>query len=368
MQTNILPLEAQERWAAWWEFEMADRPLLLTGYPAEDPEPVRSLPEGDAFPAPLPMPEDPGKLRLYKRWFDIDDNISRNMRNFANWIPSYEMTRGFDTGWSVAFCLPFGVRAEYNERAAWCEPLPGRDCASDFVYDYGGKWHRWLVEGTRRIAEAGRGLYYVDPAMWGNHAGDTLSNLVGLDQLMYDCADRPDDVKRALKQITEAQIKAFQELRGHGRLTEMPGTNSCGWSPKTGLRFDCDISAMLSPDMFKDIFLPPLIEMMETVDHRIYHLDGPVCLQHLDTLLSLPQLHAIQWVYGAGNEGLGKWFDLYRKIQAAKKSVIVYADYDEVPEACRQLKPEGLAICFDSPSREKMLEMAGKIEKIYGIA
>ena len=367
MQNNALSAESQERWAAWWEFDMVDRPLLLAGYPAENPEPARSLPEGRAFPAPLPKPEDPEELRLYNRWFDIDDHISRNLRNFARRVPALETTLQLDTGWSVAYCLPFGVRAEYNERAAWCEPLPGRDCSSGFAYDYGGEWHRWLSEGTRRMAEAGRGLYYVTPVMWGNHAGDTLSNLVGLDQLMYDCADRPNDVIRALRQITEAQIRVFQELREHERLTGLPGTrNYTGtWSPKTGLGFDCDISAMVSPDMYKSIFLPPLLEIMETVDHRIYHLDGPVCLQHLDTLLSLPQLHAIQWVCGAGNEGLGRWYDLYRKIQAAGKSIIVYASYDEVPEVCRQLKPEGLAISFEPPSKEKMLEMLEKIEKMY---
>ncbi|MHB1293935.1 MAG: hypothetical protein ACYC4R_02960 [Anaerolineae bacterium] len=367
MQSFHLSEQSQKRWSAWWQCEVLDRPLLLTGYTNKSADPMRPLPPGNPPMIPMDPPEDSERRRQFARWFNIDEMIRMNLERAARWQPAYESTMQLDTSWSVAYCLPFGVQADYNEYAAWCDPLPGMTCTSDLVYAFDGPWHRWLVDGTRRMAKAGRGLYYVTPVMWGNHSGDTLSNLVGINQLMTDCMDRPQDVRRALESITDAQIRAFAELRALEGLSALPGSrNYTGtWSPSTGLSFDCDISAMLSPRMYHDICLPPLERMMATVDHRIYHLDGPVCLQHLPTLLSLEQLQAIQWVAGAGNEELTQWYDLYERIQAAGKAIIVYAHYDQVLDICKRLKPEGLAISFWSPSENKMHEMAERVEASY---
>jgi hypothetical protein len=122
---------------------------------------------------------------------------------------------------------------------------------------------------------------------------------------------------------------------------------------------------MVSPGMYRDIFLPPIERIMETVEHRIYHLDGPVCLQHLPVLLELPQLQAVQWVAGAYRDNPMDWIDLYKKIQKAGKSIIVYAHYDQVPDICKQLSPEGLAISFWSPSEGAMHDMAKKVAALY---
>jgi len=65
---------------------------------------------------------------------------------------------------------------------------------------------------------------------------------------------------------------------------------------------------------------------MHTVDHRIYHLDGPGAIHHLDTLLNLPELHAIQWVPGAGvTGGITQWVPLILRVQSKGKSIVVYA-------------------------------------------
>ena len=76
------------------------------------------------------------------------------------------------------------------------------------------------------------------------------------------------------------------------------------WSPGRTMGLDCDFSCMISPRDFQEIFLPPLLETMATVDHRIYHLDGPGAIPHLERLLSIPELQTIQWVPGAGSEAI----------------------------------------------------------------
>jgi hypothetical protein len=100
-------------------------------------------------------------------------------------------------------------------------------------------------------------------------------------------------------------------------VTGLEGSMAGGiWSPGRGKEFSCDISCNLSPKQFEDLFRPPLIETMRTVDHRYYHLDGTVALHHLDGLLSVPEIHAIQWIPDAGHEAILEWVPLIRRIRA----------------------------------------------------
>jgi hypothetical protein len=80
------------------------------------------------------------------------------------------------------------------------------------------------------------------------------------------------------------------------------------------------------------------------VEHRIYHLDGWVALQHLETLLGLPELHAIQWLPGAGREAITQWIPLIQRVQRAGKGIAVYVQPEDIPLLLRECRPEGLFI------------------------
>jgi len=114
---------------------------------------------------------------------------------------------------------------------------------------------------------------------------------------------------------------------------------------------------MLSPRQFEDLFLPPLVETMRAVDHRIYHLDGVVALHHLDLLLSVPEIDAIQWVPGDGREDILQWIPLIRRIQRAGKSVLVYAAARDVPALLREVPARGLCIGTRCASEQEAREL-----------
>ena len=69
--------------------------------------------------------------------------------------------------------------------------------------------------------------------------------------------------------------------------------------------------------------MPSLREDMKRLSHTIYHLDGVGAMKHLDALLSLPELNAIQWVYGVGQPGPYAWLDLYHKVLDAGKQIMI---------------------------------------------
>jgi len=84
----------------------------------------------------------------------------------------------------------------------------------------------------------------------------------------------------------------------------------------------CDFSCMISPAMFQRFVAPCLETEFARYGGGEYHLDGPSAIRHLETLCGLDDLHVIQWVSGAGNEGRD-WTELYRRIDALGKGQIL---------------------------------------------
>jgi len=80
---------------------------------------------------------------------------------------------------------------------------------------------------------------------------------------------------------------------------------------------------MISPGMFKEFVLPPLQRQCAWLDHSMFHLDGPNCICHLDHLLTIEELDAVQWTPGAEQPGVGdpKWYDLYARVLEGGKSL-----------------------------------------------
>ena len=52
---------------------------------------------------------------------------------------------------------------------------------------------------------------------------------------------------------------------------------------------------MVSKETFDDLFLPGIRQECRHAEASLYHLDGPNALTHLDSLLEIPELDAIQW-------------------------------------------------------------------------
>ena len=71
-------------------------------------------------------------------------------------------------------------------------------------------------------------------------------------------------------------------------------------------------------------------------------MDGKGSLKHLDALLEIEKLNAIQWVYGAGHGRASDWIPVYQKVQAAGKGVQINIQLDELDTIMRNLRPEGV--------------------------
>jgi 5-methyltetrahydrofolate--homocysteine methyltransferase len=107
---------------------------------------------------------------------------------------------------------------------------------------------------------------------------------------------------------------------------------------------ECDVICLLGPRHARRFVLPAIAEEAAYLDHCIFHLDGPAALVHLDDLLAIPAIDAIQWVPGDGQPRSPQWMDLLQKIQAAGKGLWLDWTAEEIRQHYGDLRPEG--VCF----------------------
>ena len=265
--------------------------------------------------------------------------------------------------------LKFSKDSRNTSWIDWSQPVlkDYRDL-SCLKIDEDSPLYRRNLEIISKGVERGKGKFFVGAI--DLHGGfDALAALRGgPDRAAMDLIENPEGVKEAMKKLSAAWRKVSED---YFRVVKdkQPGTTSwmCIWAKgRTGV-VQSDFSCLVSAKMFREFLLEEVLDEIESLDYSIYHLDGEEALQHLDTLLDIPKLNAIQWVPGARyeKEGVERWIPLYRKIQARKKSILVYARIQDIPLVLENLKPEGLLIVItdcknEDEARETMKRLGWK--------
>jgi hypothetical protein len=195
---------------------------------------------------------------------------------------------------------------------------------------------------------------------------DTLASLRGDSLLLFDMIERPAWVIEKISEINQAYFAAFDLI--FDRVKDEQGGCVFSafrvWGPGKTAKIQCDISATISAKMFRKFVQPGLQEQVRWLDFSIYHLDGTTCFQHIDPLLEIDGLNAIEWTPQAGKPGGGspEWFDLYRRIKAGGKSVqCIGVEDEEVIPLLDAIGPDGVYILLND--RDRTLDQAEALLK-----
>jgi len=354
----VMPLEHVAHWEerlarqdAFWRCEIIDRPVVVMT--AAKPRPEHPWPQPKSYASPR------------ERWMDTEWVVAtalasaRNTDYFGDALPTAWPNLGPEL-----FSAFFGMEMEYTAETSWGVPnLSDWAQADDLVLDKDSFYWNKLLEMTDALLEAGRGTYYV--GITDMHpGGDAIAAFRDPMQLNLDLLDALDDVKRLLDRVNRAYFEVFDfyydKLAAAGQaITSWPGIASTKkWYVPSN-----DFSCMVSPEMFDDVFLPGITEECRHMEASIYHLDGPGALRHLDSLLGIPELNAIQWVYGAGNGRASDWFHVYQQCQEAGKGIQLTVGLDELDAVIANLRPEGvwLAVEVNGPAQaDEVIEKVGR--------
>lgn len=336
------------RWDAWWDCQIRDRtPVTIGVTSTATPEPAR--------PKTYSSHRD--------QWMDLDTLLARH----AAWVSRQEwLADSFPTfmpnlGPEVMATL-YGCSLEFGPSTVWSTPVC-HSCREvlerqpDFTTPY---W-QWLHQATLRSLELGAGKWIT--AITDLHSnGDLLAALRDPQDLLLEMLEDPDAVEAAMRHITPVFDQCFADLADPIAAAGQP-IMSWVHAPVLGrgLVLQVDLICMIGSDLFRRLILPAIRHETEILDRSIFHLDGPNALHHLDDLLALPRLNAVQWVSGAGNGPADRWLEVYRRIQAAGKANQVFCgSIDEAEAIMRGMRPEGLWLCvcnrYPRPTVESFLE------------
>lgn len=348
--------KTRERIAAFWERDLIDRPVVMFGLPK---------PPEEQAPWPASHHVTPAE-----RWTDAQYQAdlalagARNYEFLGDTLPVAYPNLGPEI-----FSAFYGCPVYFGDYGtSWTDPiLDDWSEAERLRLDWDSPWLAKLHEMTDALLEAGRGKFIVGMTDW-HSGGDAIAALRDPQRLAVDMLEHKDDVVRLLGRLESDYYQVYNIFYDKLRAAGQPITT---WTPLVdeGKYYlpSNDFSIMISKQMFDEVFLPGIISECRFYDRSLYHLDGPGALRHLDSLLGIEELNAIQWVFGAGNEGFHRWVNVYKKVQAAGKGIQVNCTYGELDQIIETLDPHGVFLMMDGvPDREAALDMLKRLEKWAG--
>ena len=183
-------------------------------------------------------------------------------------------------------------------------------------------------------------------------------------QLCIDLLLNPDEVKRLIKSANlhfQEVFDCFDDLlKAHKQL-------SVTWMgiPSFGKMHipSCDFSAMISDEQYLEFVHPIIVEEVKQMTHNVFHLDGKGVARHIDHILGIKEVNAIQWVQGMGTDTpIMQWIPLIKKIQAAGKSLVLDIQLTELEDFIAAMDPRGILLCIAADENIQP-EIIKRIEK-----
>lgn len=315
------------RFEAWWHHDVLDRPILIL---KRNRRPQRELTRR------TDLLDDPAA------WLTAKLEDVHQLECLGDALPTVRVDFG-----PVLLGGLLGGRMEFSPHTSWTHPhiddnwsnAPDGTITPD---------HRLWVQLRHLLdlaAEAAPGRFLVATPDLGGSA-DVLLNLRGSGELCMDVLERPQVVAAAVDRIYPAWRRTFALL--YDRVVAAAGAGLVHWlelwSDRPYVVPACDFSFMIGPREFQSLFLPDLARQASEVGRAVFHLDGPGAVRHVEALLEVEAIDAIQFTPGEGTPSALRWMDMFRRVQERGRSLLIMAPPEEVLVLSRELSPRGLAI------------------------
>ena len=327
------------RFEAWWQSDIIDRPPVTLTVKPQRP-----------YRGPVSR-----HATLRERWLDVGFIVDSSIATMETTTYLGDSLPVFcpNIGPEITATL-YGCELEFGETTSWSSPVIHNpddwNRIASAQPDFSNTYWQACEAMTKLAIERCAGRYLV--GLTDLHgAYDILAALREPIVLCTDLLDCPELVDRAARNVARGFAAAFAR---NWSLIKAAGMGSTCWAPcyHAGPAYvpSCDFWCMVSPAMARDLIYPTIVTEMAGLERSIFHLDGEQALAHLDLMLSLPGLNALQWVYGAGHGPAARWLDVYRQARAAGKSLqVIAADANDALTVLRALGPAGLWFTVDQP-------------------
>ncbi len=352
--------ETQEKWRGYWKRQNKGRPLMRVVAQKEE---MTALPEQYMYANPVEKYTDAEKLvGRYRHFCENHEFLGESFPN---------LSVDFGPG-SVASYI--GSDIVFNEDTVWfTEVLEDLEEAEPFVFDPENKWfkkHLALVQECQVLANGDFPVCV--PDLMENI--DVVASLRGAQNTIFDMIDIPEEMEARIGQISDIYFEYYDRFYDTVKMADDSSVYTVFqiWGDGKCAKLQCDFSALMSPQNFRDFILEPLRAQAKQLDTVIYHLDGPDAIKHLDAVLEIEEIDALQWTSGDhGPDGtFEEWYGIYDKAYRAGKSLWVkvysgeYQDWiTRVDKIVKRYGSDRLLLIFPEMPKQQALDLLDYAEK-----
>lgn len=333
------------RMEAFWEGEVLDRPVIQ--FHLEKPPAEQNSPPASRHPTSR------------ARWLDAGYQAQHALARLSSRIfMGDSLPVACPNLGPEALAAFYGCPLEFGDYGtSWTRPiLKSWDEADQLQLDLQHPYFLKLVELTDALLELGRGKFITGLPDF-HPGGDLIASLRNPQDLAVDLLDNPERVKLLLDRLKPDYFRVYDFWYDKLSASGQPLTSWLELASYSKYYIPSnDFSGMISTKMYCEFFLQGIVEECRFLDRSIYHVDGIGALRHLDVILDIPELDAVQWVPGAGRAGFPGWVSVYQKIQSAGKAMIVYCDVGDLDLVMHTLAPRGLALAIRGVTSREMGE------------
>jgi hypothetical protein len=320
----------------------------------------------------VPEPIETDEPALW--WSDPEIRGSRMIHQIANTHYLADSFPIFDTNIGPgSLSLALGSEPEFaregNTGTVWFMPCienPETAPPLTFPVQCAPNWWKVQVELVEHALQHNQDRYIVGmPDLIENL--DVLASLRGTETVLMDLVERPGWVRESIEQINEVFYTGFDQI--YKKIHDEQNGNVFSafriWGPGKTAKVQCDISVMISQAMFDEFVKPSLAAQCDWLDYSLFHLDGSGAMQHLESLLDIDDLDGIEWTPEPGlpRGGDPQWYDMYKQIKAAGKSVQAHFVLpEEVIPLIDTVGPEGLFITCFVQDEETAFKLAEEVK------
>ncbi len=325
-------VKARENITAWWEGELLEDRVCAsfsTLKPGTSEENLNKY---------WPSPEQEPDLEGF-----VDAAIS-NMWSREYWaetLPVFPHLYG-SRGTPMTMAAYLGAPLRFANDTVWFDPIVEDWDEFEVKIPSQNEAYQLSQKMLGLAAQRCDGSYAIELPDLGD-ALTVFSLIRGVEKLLFDVVESKAQIVAARDKFIELWPQVYEDMWSITRAKAPGATCWLAWAPGSTYACQCDFSTMISPAMFEELVVPEVEKLGEYLQYIVWHLDGPEDeIKHLDILLGLPPIKAIQWNPSPQNSVL-TFIPYLKKVQAAGKSLIAFpANEQEVETLLSELSPRGL--------------------------
>ncbi|WP_105617760.1 uroporphyrinogen decarboxylase/cobalamine-independent methonine synthase family protein [Vallitalea okinawensis] len=345
-----------ERHAAFWENEVIDRCLTTILGPCKNANFDYTM---------MIQPEDQDAALHWYTDAEFVLNRNKHMLDNRTWVGDGIPTVMLSLGPSGQAGYFKDVKHEFTQNTLWFHPTEERE--PSLIFEESNFWYQKTLELAQYFVDNTNDEYFVSMADVTGDL-DALSLIQGADTLLMDMFTNEAYIEPAMTKMRRVWDKYTEETFNIIKNTNRGGSGIgwlFTWAPGLHAQLQCDISTMISPELFTKYAKPELDHQGSKLEYPLYHLDGMEQIRHLDQILTIENLKAIQWTSVVGQPSALNYIDELKKIQGAGKGLLLnLPDTKELEPLMEQLSSKGLHLVIPASSEDEAESLLKTISKL----